>query len=60
MENSFNVHANSYLELLSEDEKKIALSMLKSMDGIKVEKARWMLEFCKAAISTKAVVTFSY
>lgn len=52
----FNEKAKGYLEWLTEDEKAVAISMLSSMDGLEIEKARWILEFCKAAISTKAVV----
>lgn len=52
----FNNTAMIILAKMTEEEKEKALSILKSLDGLEVESAGWILDFCKASIKTKAVV----
>mgnify|MGYP001130675219 CR=1 FL=1 len=52
----FNTKANRYFEWLTKEEQDKALSILMSLDGLEIERARWILEFCKASLETKAVV----
>lgn len=52
----FNQKAKLIFSELSEDEQKRAFSMLEALNGLEIERARRMLDFCKASLETKAVV----
>lgn len=52
----FSGKAKTYYSWLDEGEKDKALSILEKLDGLEVERAKWILEFCKASIETKAIV----
>lgn len=52
----FNAKAKVIFNSLSDDEQKKALSIVKSLDGLEIERAKWILDFCKASLETKAIV----
>lgn len=52
----FNEKAKTYFEWLSEEEQEKALSILMILDGLEIERARWILSFCKSSLETKAIV----
>ncbi len=52
----FNSKAKGYFEMLSIEEQDKALSILKTLDGLEIERAKWMLYFCEASLETKCVI----
>ena len=51
-----NELAKSNYTHMNEDQKKIAIEMVKMLEGLEVGDANRIINFCKEAIKTKAVV----
>lgn len=51
-----NTVALTLAENMTEDEKEKALSILDILNNSEVERASWILSFCKEVIKTNAVV----
>lgn len=52
----FNTRANCIFNDLTKEEQDKVLSILMSLDGLEIERARWILKFCNASLETKAIV----
>ena len=52
----FNNKAKLIFSKLSDKEQEKALSILKTLDSLEIERANWILDFCKSSIETKAIV----
>lgn len=52
----FSNKAKLIFSKLNDGEQEKALSVLKTLDGLEVERASWILDFCKSSIETKAIV----